>query len=156
MADNAALNYTRPKMLVPDGRGVAIIDKVSLATTATNDTISFAMPAGITVHSLRLHFDDIDAGTAMLFRVGYLKQNSADTLTADDDYFAAAGQTTMQAGGSLTCSFHPIKFEIPWILRLTLNTGGTPNTLPLYVSAIVGANMNGVEGTSSTGLGTPV
>lgn len=159
MADITAINYYRPKMMVPDGRGCTIIEKAAIPASTvigTNDTVSFAMPAGVTVHRLRIHSDDIDAGTAMVFRAGYLKQNSADTLTADDDYFAAAGQTTMQAGGSLTCSFHPIKFEIPWILRLTLNTGGTPNTLPLYVSAIVGANMNGVEGTSSTGLGTPV
>lgn len=156
MADNKAIDYARPKMLVPDGRGVVIYDKISIATTATNDTLSFAMPAGITVHGIRLHFDDIDAGTAMLFRVGYLKQNSGDTLTADDDYFAAAGQTTMQAGGSLTCAFHPIKFEIPWILQILLNTGGTPNTLPLYASAVVLANMNGVEGSSTTGLGVAV
>jgi hypothetical protein len=160
MADITAINYYRPKMMVPDGRGCTIIEKAAIPASTvigTNDTVSFAMPAGVTVHRLRIHSDDIDAGTAMVFRAGYLKQNSADTLTADDDYFAAAGQTLVQAGGGLTTlSFHPIKFEIPWILRLTFNTGGTSNASVGYISVMVGVNMNGVEGTSSTGLGTPV
>ena len=95
MADITAINYYRPKMMVPDGRGCTIIEKAAIPASTvigTNDTVSFAMPAGVTVHRLRIHSDDIDAGTAMVFRAGYLKQNSADTLTADDDYFAAAGR----------------------------------------------------------------
>ena len=104
MADITAINYYRPKKMVPDGRGCTIIEKAAIPASTvigTKDTVSFAMPAGVTVHRLRIHSDDIDAGTAMVFRAGYLKQNSADTLTADDDYFAAAGQALVQAGGGL-------------------------------------------------------
>lgn len=151
MADMTSFNYAKPRMLVPDGRAVFLHDKVVTTSLATNDTMSVAMPAGIEVHAVDVTADDIDTTTNSLFRLGYLKLKSGDTLTADDDYFAAAGQTLLRAGGMLRLTFPPIKFEVDWILRLILNTGGTWQAGNVYFT--VSGNMIGVAGNSSTGLG---
>lgn len=141
MADMQAVNYARPKMFVPDGRAVWIQDKVIATTLAASDTMSWRLPAGLEVNFVQITADDIESTTTSLFRLGYLKFKAADTLTADDDYFAVAGQTLLRAGGTLVCGFPPIKFEVETILQLTLNTGGTFQAGNVY--AIVGGNMIG-------------
>lgn len=141
MADMQSVNYLKPRMMVPDGRAVWIQDKVVTLTLATNDTMSWSMPKGLEVCEVIIFAEDVDTTTNSLFRLGYLKRFSADTLTADDDYFAVAGQTLLQAGGRLSCGFIPLKFEVDWILQLKLNTGGTWQAGNVY--ATVGGNMVG-------------
>lgn len=150
MANMTAINYDRPKSLSVDGRAVFIADRVTATTLATSDTMSWRIPAGLEVNYLQLVADDIDTTTNSVFRLGFLKFKSSDTMTADDDYFAVAGQTLLQAGGSLVCGFRPIRFDIETILRLTLNTGGTFQAGG--VTAIVGGNMTGADGSNTAGF----
>jgi hypothetical protein len=142
MADMQAANYARPKIMNVDGRAAFIWDRVSVTSLAAADTMSWRVPAGAEVCTLQLNCDQVESTTASLFRVGYLKFKSVDTLTPNDAYFAAAGQTTLRAGGVLTCRFVPIKFDVEWILQLLLNTGGTLQAGG-FVTAIAGVNMNG-------------
>jgi len=142
MADMQAINYSRPKAMSVDGRGVNIWDRASITSLTAADTISFRMPAGFEICTLQLNCDDVESTATSLFRVGYLKFKSVDTLTPVDNYFAAAGQTTLQAGGILQCRFVPIKFDVEWILQILLNTGGTL-TAGGFVTAIAGGNMIG-------------
>lgn len=142
MADMKAINYAKPKMMVPDGRAVIIQDTVSVTSLTAADTMSWRLPAGLEVCAIQLNCSDVESTTTSVFRLGYLKFKSSDTLTAVSDYFAAAGQTTLQAGGILVCNFRPIKFEVETILQLLLNTGGTV-TLGGFVHAIVWGNMIG-------------
>lgn len=125
MADMQAINYTRPKAMSTDGRAAYIWDRVSVTSLTTADTMSWRCPAGLEIVTMQLEADDVESTTASLFRIGYLKFKAADTLTAVDNYFAAAGQTLLQAGGLLQCRFVPIKFDVETIIQLTLNTGGT-------------------------------
>jgi hypothetical protein len=104
-----------------DGNAVAILDKlVQTALLALADRVNFLVPAGSEVYGLRFQMDDSDTGTALLFSVGYRPRSSSSSLAANATYFAAAGQTTGQAGGSLLCAFKPIKFEEDVYITLTV------------------------------------
>lgn len=142
MADMLAINYATPKAMSVDGRAVFISDRVSVTTLAAADTMNWRLPAGLEIHTMQLEADDVESTITSLFRLGYLKAKSVDTLTPNDSYFAAAGQTLLQTGGVLQCRFAPIKFDVETIIRLTLNTGGTI-TLGGFVTLKVGGNMVG-------------
>jgi hypothetical protein len=142
MADMQAINYTRPKAMSVDGRGVFIWDRVSVTSLAAADTMSWRIPAGLEIVTMQLESDDVESTATSVFRVGYLKFKSTDTLTAVDNYFAPAGQTLLQAGGVLQMRFLPIKFDVEVIIQLTLNTGGTL-TGGGFATLKVGGNMIG-------------
>lgn len=142
MADMQAIKYATPKIMVPDGRGVFISDRVSVTSLAASDTMSWRLPAGLEVHTMQLESDDVESTTTSVFRLGYLKFRSSDTLTAVDNYFAVAGQTLLQAGGVLQCRFAPIKFDVEVIVQLLLNTGGTL-AAGGFATLKVGGNMVG-------------
>jgi hypothetical protein len=114
-----------------DGTAVAIVDKAvlgaspGLGTPAAADTIDFLIPGGAQVTQLGFQVDDCDTGTTFVFGVGYRPVNAASTLTPSSTYFAAAGQTTGQAGGRLICAFKPIKFEEDVYLQLVVGTAPT-------------------------------
>lgn len=121
MASLKSVKFTQPKMMPVDGRAVFFNDSYAIATNPTAaDTIDFHLPAGVEVNTLRFLFPDIDTGTDWAFKAGYRKLKSADTLTADDDYFALTGTTTGQSKGILDCQFPPIKFEVDVIISLTV------------------------------------
>lgn len=158
MADYTAINYARPKMMVPDGRAVTIQDGVIVTTLATNDTYSWAIPKGLLLTDLALKLPAaIDSGSASVFTMGYLKKNSADTLTAVPAYFVPSANTVLRSSavGVIHFAFAPIKFEVDAIIRLVLTTGGTlagGGTAVAYLTA--SGNMYGVEGSSTNGLGS--
>jgi len=158
MADYTAINYARPKMMVPDGRAVTIQDGVIVTTLATSDTYSWAIPKGLLLTDLALKLPAaIDSGAASVFTMGYLKKNAADTLTASASYFVPSANTLLRSSavGVIHFAFAPIKFEVDVIIRLVLTTGGTlvgGGANIAYLTA--SGNMIGVEGSSATGLGT--
>lgn len=128
MASLKALKATAPGFMPVTGAGAFNTDKVvlgaspGLGTPAAADTLDFLQPGGSQVCSLELFLDDCDTGTAFVFSVGYRAANSLSALAAAPAYFAAAGQTTGQAGGRLECAFKPIKFEEDVFITVTVGT----------------------------------
>lgn len=101
-----------PQMMPVDGRAVMIDDSISLAANIDDgDVLNFRLPAGLRLGILAIRSDDIDTGAGAVFSVGYRAADPASSLAANATYFAAAGQTLSQSGGTLNCSFEPIKFE---------------------------------------------
>lgn len=114
-----------PANMPVDGRAIQIIDSIALAANPTAaDVINFKLPAGIELGSLDIRCDDLDTNGAptFVFGVGYRAADTGSALAANATYFAAAGQTTAQAGGTLRCSFEPIKFEEDVYVTLTVAT----------------------------------
>lgn len=126
MANQKALKALAPAMMPVDGRTITITDKYVLSATnpPAADTIDFRIPGGMLVTDLSLIFDDIDSGTASLYSVGYRAVDPASSLAASTTYFAAAGQTTGQAGGRFNSSAKPIKFEEDVYIQITIGTAG--------------------------------
>lgn len=68
------------------------------AALALNDTIDLIrVPGGCKLTELVTYSGDFDTGTTLQFKLGFRKVNTAGLLTDDDDYFVAAGATTLQA-----------------------------------------------------------
>lgn len=114
-----------PAFMPVDGCAIQINDTIALTANPTaGDVINFRLPAGIELGSLKIKCSDIDTnGTpTVVFRVGYTPCDTGSALAADSTAFAAAGQTHAQAGTTLDCSFHPIKFEEDVYVTVTINT----------------------------------
>lgn len=123
MSSLKSLKFTQPKMMPVDGRAVFFNDSYAVAANPTAaDTIDYHLPAGVELNTLRFHSSDLDTnGTPTLAsKIGYRKANDADTLTADDDYFAPTGTLLGQAAGITECRFPPIKFEVDVIISITI------------------------------------
>jgi hypothetical protein len=128
-----------------DGRAVQLVDKYSSTSFADSDEIRLLrIPAGFELGSLAIQVADLDAHVSpeIVFRVGYRACDSGSSLTADDDYFAAAGQTTAQAGGRLNCAFAPIRFEEDVWVIVTVNTDAATD----QAGAIYGIAMGSAVG----------
>lgn len=127
MASLKAQRALAPKFMPVDGCAAIETDKAvlgsgQLGTPAAGDTIDFRIPGGAQLCNLKFLFDDCDTGTAFVFGVGYRAVDPASSLAASSTYFAAAGQTTGQAGGTLTCAFKPIKFEEDVYIQIVVGT----------------------------------
>lgn len=123
MASIKAQKATAPGFMPVTGGGAFNTDKVALkAAPAATDTIDFLQPGGSQVCTLEFVLDDCDTGAAFVFGVGYRPVDPLSSLAAAPAYFAAAGQTTGQAGGRLECSFKPIKFEEDVYIQLLVGT----------------------------------
>lgn len=123
MASLKSVKFTQPKMMPVDGRAVFFNDSYAVAANPTAaDTIDFHLPAGVEVNTLRFHCSDMDTNGSPEFaaKIGYRKLNDGDTLTADDDYFAATGTALFQTAGIIECRFPPIKFEVDVIISITV------------------------------------
>lgn len=123
MAQVKSRGFTAPKFMPVDGCAAFYNDQLSVATApSVNDTLDFAVPAGLDLSLLRLRFTDMDSnGTPLIaFKVGYVLLNADGTTTVVDDYFAGAGQTTARTGGLLDCLFVPIKFNVDALIRITV------------------------------------
>lgn len=142
-----------PAMMPADGRAVMLIDKYSAlaAGFADNDVINLVrIPAGMEVGMVSIRSADIDTGTPdIVFRAGYAACNSGSSLSADDDYFAAAGQTIMGTGGTLQCNFVPIRFEEDVWLTVTINTDAATDAAGDIYGIVVGS-ANGPSGSGTT------
>jgi hypothetical protein len=134
-----------PQMMRVDGNAVCITDKYVLTATnpAAADTIDFLIPAGAQVCDLSLQIDDISAAADVVFGVGYRAVNTASALVASTTYFAAAGQTTGQAGGRLNCAFKPIKFEEDVYIQIVIGTAGTGTNTGQEIHMIATVNQLG-------------
>ena len=114
-----------PAFMPVDGGAINIIDSIALAANPTAaDVINFKLPAGIQLSGLKIRCDDLDtnASPTLVFSVGYAPATTGSSLSASSAYFAATGQTTGQAGGTLDCSFEPITFEEDVYVTLTIGT----------------------------------
>jgi hypothetical protein len=121
MASVKALKALAPQIMRVDGTAAFVTDKIVLAAApAAADTLDFLLPAGSQLCQLEFFLDDSDTGAAFVFSVGYRPVNAASSLAAAPAYFAAAGQTTGQAGGRLECAFKPIRFEEDVYIMLTV------------------------------------
>ena len=138
-----------------DGCAIMLIDKYASTSFADSDEIRLLrLPAGIDLGQLSIRTADLDAhGTPeIVFRVGYRACDSASSLTADDDYFAAAGQTTAQAGGTLVCSFPPIHFEEDVWVIVTVNTDAATDASGDIYGIAVGAGVGPAGNRSSAAI----
>ena len=123
MASLKSVKFTQPKPMTVDGCAVFFSDTYAVAANPTAaDTIDFHLPAGAELHELKFDFPDLDTNVSpeWAWKAGYRKLNDGDTLTADDDYFAATGQTTGQSTGAYQCRFVPIKFDVDVIISITV------------------------------------
>jgi hypothetical protein len=114
-----------PQIMPVDGCAVIIDDSISLAANpAAADVINFRLPGGLRLGMLDIRSDDLDTNVSpeLVFSVGYRPVDSGSSLAANATYFAAAGQTIGQTGGTLHCSFKPIKFEEDVYVTLTIGT----------------------------------
>lgn len=125
MAALKSLRSSAPAFMPVNGCGMNITDKYTFAANPTAaDTIDYRIPGGMLVTGVQIQCDDLDTnGTpTIVFSAGYTPVDTASSLSASLAYFAAAGQTTAQAGGRLNCSFKPVKFEEDVWLRITVGT----------------------------------
>jgi len=135
MASLKSQKALSPQPMRVDGTAVSIIDKIVLGlastaagavgTPAAADTIDFRVPAGAQVSQLAFQIDDSDTGTTFVFGVGYRAVDTSSSLAASSTYFAAAGQTTGQAGGRLICAFKPIIFQEDVYVQMVVGTAPT-------------------------------
>jgi hypothetical protein len=154
MATTYGTKAKAPAMMPADGRAVMLIDKYAVPASgfADADQINLVrIPAGMEVGIVQIQSADLDSAGSpeILFRVGYAPCNSSSSLSADDDYFAAAGQTTAQAGGRLNCSFPPIRFEEDVWLTVTVNTDAATDAAGNIYGIVVGS-ANGPSGSGTT------
>lgn len=151
MASIKAQKAAAPKYMTGDGDFIMETDKVVLGaapgvgTPSAADTIDFLIPAGAQVCDLSFFFNDCDTATTFVFGVGYRAATTGSALATDATYFAAAGQTTGQAGGRLECVFKPIKFEEDVYIQLLVGTAPTGITGNPEIHIIAGYNCQGVK-----------
>jgi hypothetical protein len=143
-----------PAMMPADGRAVQLIDKYAATSSgfADADQINLVrIPAGMEVGIVQIQSADLDSAGSpeILFRVGYAPCDSSSSLSADDDYFSVAGQTTMQAGGRLNCAFPPIRFEEDVWVTVTINTDAATDAAGNIYGIVMGS-ANGPSGSGTT------
>lgn len=148
MASLKAQNALTPKSMRVDGTAVFITGKyVAAAAPVAGDTIDFLLPAGAFLADLSFYLDDADTAAAFVFGVGYRAADPANAtlLPTNATYFAAAGQTTGQAGGRLECAFKPIQFDVDVFVQLLVGTAPTGITGNPEIWMIAGINQVGVK-----------
>lgn len=143
MATLFAQKAKAPAFQPVDGCAVQLDDKYSFTANPTaGDVVNLVrIPAGTRVGAVQIQADDLDTnGTpTFVFRAGYAPCDSTSSLAAVTTYFAAAGQTTAQAGGRLDCSFKPITFEEDVYLTVTVNTAAATFAAGDICGIVIGA-----------------
>lgn len=110
------------------GNGVVATGKIALTANPTAADVLRIMriPAGSTVSALLIGNTDLDSNGAptLVVGFGYAPVVSADGPTASAAYFAAAGQTILQAAsdGKLYCKFDEVTFDQDVYLTATVGT----------------------------------
>lgn len=138
MASTKSAGYHSPKMMPGDGRAVVLNDQATQAANPTaNDTVDFLLPAGFELSALRFNVPDMDAGAGLAGKIGYAPVDAASSLTADDDYFMAAGALG-QAAALIDCRFAPITFQedVKVQITWTVAAAGAFTAAPIHMTAI--------------------
>ena len=123
--------FARHAYMQAFGNAVALDDVVTpAAALALNDTIDLLRVArGTRLQELFITNGDLDTGTTLQYKLGYRKVDSSGALTDDDDYFVAAGATTLQAAvtGATPTRFAlaPITFDEDVFITLTVTAAAT-------------------------------
>lgn len=97
--------------------------------------------AGTEVSALLIANTDLDTGTPeFVVSIGYAPVDSTDGPTAVADYFAAAGQTLLQAAndGKLYCKFAPITFDKDVYLTMTVGTDAATFAAGTIYTRVIG------------------
>jgi hypothetical protein len=124
--DSATLNVNR--FMDAFGNGVILDGTVALAANPTAADVIRVMtiPAGTKVSSVILGNTDMDTNGSptFVYSLGYAPVVAGDGPVAAPAYFAAAGDTALQAanGGKLYANFAAITFEKDVYLTLTVGT----------------------------------
>lgn len=142
MAQVKSTNFNLPSRMPVDGRAVFLNDIGPVATNpVANDTLDFKIPPGLEISMVRFAIPAALASSGLAAKIGYAPINSGSTLTADDDYFRAAGVFGTSAG-LVDCNFPPITFQEPVYLRVTWTVTATGFAAG-SVYSVVGGNANG-------------
>ena len=144
---NAADLGIKPRHMGGYGNAVVVWGSVSPTAGASGDIYRpLIIPGGLEVTDVEIVADDLDSGAtpALAVKVGFTPLNPTDGPIEDDDYFAAAGSAALQAAGRTSLSFHPIKFERPVILIITL-TAAAATFAAGKVSVIVKGDGLGIK-----------
>lgn len=144
MANTKAVRFNAPKFQPITGAAAHFNDYANVTAFANGDTFDFFIPAGVEIASVAIQSQPLDTNGSptAAFKVGYLPVDASSSLAAVDNYFAAAGQTTVRAGGRLSCAFEPIKFNEDVIVRVTA-TAGAATFAAGRLWAMVGGNCDG-------------
>lgn len=119
---SAADLNTKARHMGGYGNTVTVYGTVAPTAGALADVFKpVRIPAGVAVTGLRIVNDDL-AASALAVKIGYEPVNAADGPTADDDYFAAAGNTLLLTAGTTQLAFQPIKFEKDVFVTITVTT----------------------------------
>jgi hypothetical protein len=107
------------------GNAVVATGSVAVTTPSDNDVIRIMkIPAGSRVSALIIANADLDSNgsPALAGSIGYAPVVSGDGPTASAAYFAADGQTVLQAAndGKLYAKFAPVTFEKDVYLTFTV------------------------------------
>lgn len=148
MATFSAVNLnSKPRHMGGYGNGLVVWDTTEPTAAAADDVLRLArIPAGATVTGVEIVSDDLDSGAtpALAVKVGFEPVDATEGPAADDDFFAAAGSTAIQAAGRTALSFHPLKFERDVFLIATV-TAAAATFAAGKVTAIVTGEATGVK-----------
>ncbi len=100
------------------------------AALALNDTVDLIrVPGGVRLTDLELFNGDMDTGTTLQHKIGFRRAQSDGVVTEDDDYFVAAGATTLQAAvlqsAPTRYAFADITFNEDVFITLTVTAAAT-------------------------------
>lgn len=133
MAQVKSNRFSQPKPMPVDGRAVFLNDTGAVATNpVASDTLDFKIPAGLELSQLAFMIPTALAASGLAAKIGFASLTGAatvrvtgnDALTADDDYFRAAGVFGTTAG-KVDCNFPPITFQEDVYLRITWTVTAT-------------------------------
>jgi hypothetical protein len=145
MANTKAVRFNAPKFQPVTGAAAHFADYANVTAAAVSDTFDWLIPAGVEVSSVVVQTQgalDTNGSPTLAFKLGYLPADSTSSLAAVDNYFAAAGNTGLRAGGRITCAFEPITFNEDVIVRMTITTAAATIAAG-RLWTIVSGNCNG-------------
>lgn len=148
---NATDLFSRQRHMAAYGDAVSMAFNITPISLIVGRILRMGIiPGGVEVHTIILANADLDSNVspAVLFRMGFTPVDSFGPV-ADDDYFAAAGDTAFQslnlskmytrfAGGPA------IKFESDVFLDITINTAAATYA-PGRVDAVVLGRCAGIR-----------
>jgi hypothetical protein len=126
------------------GNAVVLDGSIALSANPTAADVLRIMriPAGTKVSAVMLANTDLDTNGTPTFvhSLGYAPVNSSDGPAASAAYFAAAGQTNLQAAneGKLYCKFAAIQFDFDVYLTATVGTAAATFAAGTIYAAVLG------------------